>query len=189
VSSVVESIRDEFLRFKALAEAAIAQLSDAEIAQAASANDNSIAVICWHLSGNLRSRFTDFLTSDGEKPWRHRDEEFVSREVGRAELLEKWEQGWRVLLSTLSALSDAQLGQTITIRGQAMLVHEALHRSLGHIAYHVGQIVFIAKATRGSNWRTLSIARGQSEVYNQSPRNERPAAHRAALLKGSDSTT
>ena len=184
MSSVVESIRDEFLRFKALGEAAIGQLSDAELGRANSSSDNSIAIICWHLSGNLRSRFTDFLTSDGEKPWRHRDEEFVARAVGRTELLEKWEHGWSVLLSTLNELTDEQLGLTITIRGQAMLVHEALHRSLGHIAYHVGQIVFIAKSVRGSSWRTLSIPLGQSETYNKSPRNERPAAHRAALLKG-----
>jgi hypothetical protein len=182
VSTVVESIRDEFLRFKALAEAAIGQLTDEELGRTGSSIDNSIATICWHVSGNLRSRFTDFLTTDGEKPWRHRDEEFVRRTVARAELLEKWGQGWTVLLSTLNQLTDEQLALPITIRGQEMRAHEALHRSLGHIAYHVGQIVFIAKSIRGSSWRTLSIPLGGSEEYNHRPRNERPAAHRAALL-------
>lgn len=188
MNAVIQSIRDEFLRFKALSEAAIGQLSDEELCRTSSSTDNSIATICWHVSGNLRSRFTDFLTTDGEKPWRHRDEEFLRRTVGRAELLEKWEQGWTVLLSMLNQLADEQLALTITIRGQEMRVHEALHRSLGHIAYHAGQIVFIAKSIQGSSWRTLSIPLGRSEEYNKSPRNERPAAHRAALLDAGKNT-
>src|SRR5688500_7022698 len=145
VSTVVESIRDEFLRFKALAEAAIGQLTDEELGRTGSSIDNSIATICWHVSGNLRSRFTDFLTTDGEKPWRHRDEEFEERAVTRHALLEKWNAGWDVLLHTLDSLSDEQIHAQVVIRRQTLTVHEALSRSLAHLSYHVGQIVYIAK--------------------------------------------
>ena len=138
-------------------------------------------VICWHLSGNLKSRFTDFLTSDGEKPWRQRDEEFQARRVTRAELLDKWESGWAPLLSTLMALTDVQLQATVTIRRQPLVVHEALHRSLGHTAYHVGQIVYQAKALRGVAWRYLSIPPGGSNAYNRDPTNEHAAGHTASL--------
>jgi len=183
MTTVVESIRDEFLRYKALAEAAIAQLGDPELSSPGQNGGNSIAIICWHLSGNLRSRFTDFLTSDGEKPWRKRDEEFDPRAVTREELLAKWQAGWDVLLPTLQSLTDSQLAATVTVRQQPMLVHEALHRSLAHLAYHVGQIVFLAKALRGADWTYLSIPPGQSEAYNRNPTGERPAAHAATLSK------
>lgn len=158
--TIIDSVRAEYLRYKALAEEAIAQLSDEELSVSAHQSDNSIAVICWHVSGNLRSRFTDFLTTDGEKPWRRREEEFQPRQVTRAELLEKWEQGWAVLLTSLSGLTDAQLGDQVTIRGDRMAVQEALHRSLAHTAYHVGQIVYIAKAFRADGWSYLSIPPG-----------------------------
>ena len=177
----IESIRAEYLRYKALAEAAIGQLSDDDLSAHGPSDGNSIAVICWHVSGNLRSRFTDFLTSDGEKPWRNREEEFQGRAVTRAELLSKWNQGWEVLLATLSALSDEQLQLTVTIRGQPMLVHEALHRSLAHTSYHVGQIVYVAKSLRGKDWTYLSIPPGMSAAYNQAPAFERAATHEAAL--------
>jgi hypothetical protein len=160
--TIIDSIRAEYLRYKALAEGAIRQLSDEEISSSAHPTDNSIAVICWHVSGNLRSRFTDFLTTDGEKPWRMREEEFQPRQVTRAELLEKWEQGWSVLLATLSGLTDAQLGEGVTIRGERLEVQEALHRSLAHVAYHVGQIVYLAKAARAADWSYLSIPPGGS---------------------------
>ncbi|MEW6320441.1 MAG: DUF1572 family protein [Acidobacteriota bacterium] len=178
-ASIVDSLRGEYRRYKALAEAAIAQLADDQIAAAAPAN--SIAVIVWHVSGNLASRFTDFLTSDGEKPWRNRDEEFVARTVSRAELLEKWEKGWRALYGALDQLTDADLGKTVTIRQQPMLVHEALHRSLAHTASHVGQIVYIAKTLRAGDWRYLSIPPGQSQAYNQAPAFEKPDAHSKKL--------
>ena len=185
MTTVVESIRDEFLRYKALAEAAIAQLGDADLSAAGQNGGNSIAIICWHLSGNLRSRFTDFLTSDGEKPWRKRDEEFEPRAVTREELLAKWQAGWDVLLPALESLTDARLATTVTVRQQPMLVHEALHRSLAHLAYHVGQIVYLAKALRGAEWSYLSIPPGQSDAYNRNPTGERPAAHAATLSKKS----
>ncbi len=123
----------------------------------------------------------EFLTTDGEKPWRHREEEFAVRTVSRAELLSTWEQGWAVLLDALANLKDEQLQSTVTIRRQPLLVHEALHRSLGHLAYHVGQIVYLAKMLRGQAWRYLSIPPGLSDAYNAAPTRERPAAHAEAL--------
>jgi len=180
MTSIIESIRAEFLRYKALAEAAIEQVDEAALSAGPDGN-NSIAVICWHISGNLRSRFTDFLTADGEKPWRQRDEEFERRTVTRSELLEKWHQGWTVLLDTLGTLRDDQLQTTITIRRQPMLVHEALHRAMAHVASHVGQIVYIAKSLRENEWRYLSIPPGQSDAYNRNPGPEHAAAHAAKL--------
>jgi uncharacterized damage-inducible protein DinB len=179
--NITASIGAEYLRYKALAEAAISQLNDAELSAEGPNGANSIAVVCWHLSGNLRSRFTDFMTSDGEKPWRQREEEFQRRTVTRRELLDKWNEGWSVLLATLATLTDEQLASTITIRRQPFLVHEALHRSVAHVAYHTGQIVYIAKSLRGKAWQSLSIPPGQSDAYNQNPAFERAAAHAARL--------
>jgi uncharacterized damage-inducible protein DinB len=170
--NIMGSIRGEFGRYKALGEGALAQLPDAALTTAHAEGTNSIATICWHISGNLRSRFTDFLTTDGEKPWRHRDEEFEPRHVNREELLAKWNDGWDVLLATLDRLTDDDLGRQVTIRGQALEVIEALHRSLAHVSYHVGQIVFIAKVTRGAEWTSLSIPLGQSEEYNRNATGE-----------------
>ena len=167
MAAIVESIRGEFARYRGLAEAAIAQLTDADLAAADGETSNSIATICWHVSGNLRSRFTDFLTTDGEKPWRHRDQEFEGRTVSRAELMAKWEQGWAVLFDALAALTDKQLHDTVTVRGQPLRVHEALHRSLAHTSYHVGQIVFLSKALSGEGWTSLTIPRGQSDAFTQ----------------------
>jgi hypothetical protein len=172
--TMIVAIRAEFLRYKALGEKAIAQLSDQDLSVAPPGGGNSIAVICWHLSGNLRSRFTEFLTSDGEKPWRNRDEEFESRLVDRGELTAKWDRGWEVLLDTLASLDDAHLGATVTIRAQGLLVREALLRALAHVSYHVGQIVYAAKAMRGDEWQSLSIPPGQSAQYNRAPVLDRP---------------
>jgi uncharacterized damage-inducible protein DinB len=163
----IDSIRSEYLRYKALAEGAIAQIDESQLSADGPAGSNSIATICWHVSGNLRSRFTEFLTTDGEKTWRMRDEEFEPRRVSRAELLEKWEQGWTVLLASLAELTDAHLDRTVTIRSQELSVHDALHRSLAHTSYHVGQIVYIAKAFRGDGWTSLSIPPGQSASFNK----------------------
>ena len=179
--SIIESMRGEFVRYKALAEGAIRQVPDAQLSAVPGGGGNSIAVICWHVSGNLRSRFTDFLTTDGEKPWRRREEEFAARTVARDELLAKWNQGWDVLLATLDGLTDAHLTETVTIRGQAFLVHEALHRALAHASYHVGQIVYVAKALRGAEWTYLSIPPGQSDEYNKRPGNEKGAAHARSI--------
>ncbi len=181
MSSIVQGIRAEFGRYKALGEAAMAQLDDQELCTAVTSNANSIATIVWHVSGNLKSRFTDFLTSDGEKPDRHRDEEFERRSVTRDELLAKWEAGWQVMLRALDQLTDEDLHRTVTIRAQPLLVHEALSRSLAHISSHVGQIVLLAKHLRAEGWKYLSIPPGQSAAYNQSPGRETPAAQAEAI--------
>jgi uncharacterized damage-inducible protein DinB len=178
---IIDSIRGEFVRYKALAEAAIAQTDDADLSKDPAEDGNSIATVCWHVAGNLESRFTDFLTTDGEKPWRQRDDEFLQRQVPRAELLIRWEAGWSVLLATLSRLDDTHLTRTITIRGQALRVDEALHRSLAHTAYHCGQIVLLAKNSRGTAWRSLSIPRGKSDEANRSPSAQLPEEHARAL--------
>jgi len=164
--SVLNSIGSEYRRYKGLGEGAIAQLDDADFSKPAGGG-NSIAILVWHISGNLKSRFTDFLTSDGEKPWRARDEEFIDRSVTRAQLLEKWEEGWRVLFAALATLQPDDLERTVTIRTQPMAVHDALHRSLAHVSYHVGQIVYIAKALRGDTWKYMSIPPGKSEEFNR----------------------
>ena len=181
VMSIVESIRGEYLRYKKLAEAAIAQVPDDRLAAMASDQSNSIVVICWHVSGNLKSRFTDFLTADGEKPWRNRDEEFDAREVGRGELLTKWEDGWNALFGALSGLSDDVLTREVVIRGQSLSVVEALHRSLAHTSYHVGQIVYLAREAAGSAWTSLSIPKGQSAAFNANPGGQKPHEQIAAL--------
>jgi hypothetical protein len=170
----LESIETEFRRYKGLGDGAIQQLTDDELSRAGSEGGNSVAMLVWHLSGNFASRFTDFLTADGEKPWRHRDEEFDDRQVTRGELVAKWNSGWSVLQTALAALHDANLHDTVLIRGVEFKVHEALHRSLAHASYHVGQMVFLAKSFRGDAWKTLSIARGASEAYNANPTRERP---------------
>ena len=165
--TTIEAFRAEYLRYKELGEKAIAQLSDAQLSQAPGQASNSIATICWHLSGNLRSRFTDFLTSDGEKPWRKRDEEFDARVVSTSELLDKWGSGWSVVLATLEGLTDADLQKQITIRGESMPVIAALMRSLAHTASHVGQILYAAKLLRGDEWTYLSIPPGGSDAFNR----------------------
>lgn len=175
--TIVQSIEGEFRRYKALAESAIAQLTDEELGRSWGEGDNSIATIGWHIGGNLASRFTDFLTSDGEKPWRDRDAEFLERRVPRREFLAHWENGWNILFSALEELSDAHLMYLVAVRRQQYPVHEALHRSLAHASYHVGQIVYLARAARGAAWKTLSIPRGESAAHNERAGREDPASH------------
>lgn len=183
MNALIKSIEAEYLRYKALAESAIKQVPEPALSQSGPANGNSLAVICWHVSGNLKSRFTDFLTSDGEKPWRDREEEFAARAVSRSELMDKWADGWAALSVALQELTDGDLTKTVTIRGQPLLVHEALHRSLAHASYHVGQIVYLAHAICGAEWKYLSIAPGGSAAYNANPRYEKAAVH-AGVLAG-----
>jgi uncharacterized damage-inducible protein DinB len=181
LGSIVDSIAGEYRRYKVLAEAALEQVPEAALSQPGPSGGNSLATICWHVSGNLESRFTDFLPADGEKPWRQREAEFAARTVSRAELSAKWNQGWDALLTTLESLTDADLPKSITIRGQALSVHAALHRSLAHTSYHVGQIVYVAHAIRGREWRYLSIPPGQSDTYNATPTDETAEAHAKRL--------
>src|SRR5437870_2661891 len=166
MSSLVESIRAEYMRYRALAEAAMGQLNDDELAAQSAATNNSIATICWHLAGNFQSRFSDFLTSDGEKPWRRREEEFQRRTPTRDELFAKWEQGWQVLTGALTSLTDDDLQRTITIRRQPMAVHEALHRSLAHAEYHVGQSVYSVTSLFRCECTSPSTTRSQSGTAN-----------------------
>jgi hypothetical protein len=181
MNTLVKSIEGEYLRYRALAESALAQVPDAALCAPGLAGGNSLAVICWHVGGNLASRFTDFLTSDGEKPWRDRDAEFAARTVTRDELMAQWNRGWTVLLETIAHLSDGDLSRTVTIRGQPLLVHEALHRSLAHASYHVGQIVYLAHIVCGEEWKYLSIAPGASAQYNANPQYEKAGLHAARL--------
>lgn len=181
MSTLIASIDAEYRRYKALAEAAVAQVTDEELSRPGPAGSNSIATIMWHIAGNLASRFTEFRTTDGEKPWRNRDEEFEDRVVTRAELLGRWESGWAPLFRTLAALTDDDLAATVAIRGQSLAIHEALHRSVAHTSYHVGQIVYIAKALRGGSWQTLSIPKGGSRAYNERGTPERAGDHASAL--------
>lgn len=171
---VAASIEAECGRYKQLAEGSFRQLSEEQLAQAAGASDNSVATIAWHIGGNLKSRFTGFLDSDGEKPWRDRETEFLPRHVTHAELLAFWEQGWQALYTALASLTDSDLTRAVEIRNQPLSVVEALHRSLAHTSFHVGQIVYVAKALRGPDWKYLTIPPGQSAEYNQNPKHERP---------------
>jgi hypothetical protein len=152
---------------KRLADRAVAQVTDDKLHVALDEHTNSIAVVMKHVAGNLTSRWTDFLTTDGEKSWRNRDEEFVDSFGSRAELLDCWERGWNCLLETLKNLKPQDLGKTVLIRGEPHSVPLAMERSLGHTCYHIGQIVQIARIHAGNNWNVLTIPRGESEQYNK----------------------
>jgi len=162
----VKSIEDEYLRYKKLGESALAQVADADLSKEPPGNGNSLAALVWHIAGNLESRFTDFRTADGEKPTRDRDSEFVPRDVTRAELMDKWQRGWAPLVSEVQKLTDADLAATVVIRTQPLRIDQALERSLAHAAYHVGQVVYLAKLWVGDRWDSLSIPIGQSAAFN-----------------------
>jgi hypothetical protein len=152
---------------KRLAEGAIAQLSDEELFRIIDPESNSVAILIKHMAGNMRSRFTDFLTTDGEKPTRHRDQEFVLGEsTTRAEVMRWWEDGWNAVFSALQSLKPEDVTKTVTVRGEPHSVLQAINRQIAHYAHHSGQIVFLAKHLRSTNWKTLSIPRGRSEEFN-----------------------
>ncbi|MCB9377786.1 MAG: DUF1572 family protein [Holophagales bacterium] len=163
----VEAIEAEFRSYRKLCEKTFGQLSDEELVWIPGAGENSVATIAWHVGGNLRSRFTDFLTSDGEKPWRDREGEFVARTGAREELLTIWHEGWRVLEGALAALSDADLDREVAIRSEPHSVRRALLRSLAHTAYHAGQIVLLGRHLKGGDWRFLTIPPGGTEAFNR----------------------
>ena len=172
---LIASIEGEFRRYKKLGDETIAQLQDNELTESGPGGGNSTAVLVWHLSGNLQSRFTDFLTSDGEKPWRNRDDEFRSRDgITRDELISKWEVGWTTLFRSLDSLTDEDLFKTVIIRNESFSVHEALHRLMAHASYHVGQMVYLGKIFRSGDWKCLSIPLGKSEEFNRNPKGQRP---------------
>jgi hypothetical protein len=156
-------VRVQFEKMKRLAEGAFAQVQDDELNVAIDPESNSLAVIARHMAGNLRSRFTDFLTTDGEKPTRDRDGEFeVAGPIARRAVQEDWERGWQVLFNALQALTSADLRREVTVRGERLTVVQAINRQLTHHSYHVGQIVFLAKHLRSEEWKTLSISRRRS---------------------------
>jgi len=164
----VEGTLTTFESHRRLAERAVAQVPDALLGKPLDEHTNSISVIMKHVAGNLISRWTDFLTTDGEKPWRDRDGEFVDTFADRSELMAFWDKGWGVLEASLKSLSHEDLGKTVTIRGEKMAVPVAIQRSLGHTCYHVGQIVTVARIHAGNRWNTLTIPRVGSANYNRS---------------------
>jgi hypothetical protein len=173
-SHYLDEIRRQLRGHKRMAESAMAQLNDEDFFTTIDPESNSVALLVKHIAGNARSRFTDFLTTDGEKPDRFRDQEFAlsgtttRAEVTREEMLRRWEEGWSQVFATIDALKPEDVLRTVTIRQEPHTVLQALNRALAHYAQHIGQIVFLAKHLRSSEWKTLSIPRGKSEEYKVS---------------------
>lgn len=166
-TSYVEDAKAVFEQYKQLAEKAMAQVRDDQLALAPDQESNSIAVIAKHLAGNMRSRWTDFLTSDGEKPSRDRDSEFEEPPKTRAELMKMWDEGWGCLFHALDGLTDKDLDRTVTIRGEKHSVMQAINRQVAHYADHCGQIIYLAKHLQHDRWKTLSVPRHRSGEYTQ----------------------
>ena len=166
-TSYIEDARAIFRQYKKMGESAMAQVADEDLRRTLDPEMNSIAVIVKHMAGNMLSRWTEFLTSDGEKPTRNRDGEFEEPPATRAELMELWERGWACLFAALDPLTDADMGRTVTIRGEAHSVMQAINRQVAHYSSHCGQIIFLAKHFQSSNWKTLSVARKQSAEFNR----------------------
>jgi hypothetical protein len=166
-TSYLEDARELFRQSKMLAERAMEQVPNEQLFTPLDSETNSIAVIVKHLSGNMRSRWTDFLTTDGEKPDRNRDAEFVDPFQTRQALLESWEDGWSRLFNALESLSEADLVRTVTIRGESHSVMQAVNRQVAHYSLHVGQIVLLARHFAGHRWQSLSVPRNQSMEFNR----------------------
>lgn len=163
----INSTRKQFEYYKMLGDRSFAQLNEQELFWQYNEASNSIAIIVKHLWGNMLSRWTDFLTSDGEKEWRKREEEFIADIKDVNELLGKWEAGWKCLFSALDSINDNNFEQQVFIRNQAHTIVEAVNRQLAHYAYHVGQIVYIARMLKGNDWKSLSIPKGKSKEFNE----------------------
>lgn len=166
-TSYIEDALAIFRQYKLLGERAIAQVSDAQLFASLDEESNSISIIVKHITGNMRSRWTDFLTSDGEKPNRNRDSEFVDPPATREALMREWEDGWGRVFGAIEPLTDADLERVVTIRGEAHSVMQAINRQLAHYPQHVGQIVLLAKHYAGHKWQTLSVARNKSSEFNR----------------------
>jgi len=162
----LSSIEKLFKYYKSLGEKTFEQLTEAELHFQQHEMSNSIAVIVNHMQGNMKSRWTNFLTEDGEKEWRNRDVEFEDIIQSKQELIEKWEEGWTCLFEALSSVNENNFDKTIYIRNQGHSITEAINRQLSHYAYHVGQIVFAAKLLKGESWQSLSIPKGKSKAFN-----------------------
>ena len=165
--TTLEAFESEFTRSKQYIEAALAQLDDAQLHARINPHQNSVAVILQHLSGNMLSRFTDFLTTDGEKPTRDRDAEFLDRHLQRPDLLALWSRGWSCLATALAPLTDADLPRTVLIRREPHTVAAALARQAAHYAWHAGQVALIAKHLKGNAWQYLTIPPHASAVFNR----------------------
>lgn len=160
-------VRKQFEYYQLLGDKTMLQLSEEQLFYKVNEESNNIATLVKHLHGNMLSRWTDFLISDGEKEWRKRDEEFVDDLKTKEEVLKRWDEGWNCLLNTIDGLTDDDLGREIFIRNMGHTVAEAINRQLAHYPYHVGQIVFIGKMIKEENWESLSIAKGTSKTYNK----------------------
>jgi uncharacterized protein DUF1572 len=166
-TKLISPLLEEFKKVKYSGEAAIKQLTPEELLARINPQQNSIAVIVKHLHGNLLSRFTDFLTTDGEKPSRNREQEFIEEIVSPEQVMQRWNEGWACVLNALSNLTDDDLLKAITIRNEPFTVIGAIARSLAHCSYHVGQILLLAKHIKGASWKYITIAPGQSSAFNQ----------------------
>lgn len=158
---------NNFRTYKSIADKALEQISEEQFHYLIDEESNSIAIIMQHMIGNARSRFIDFFTSDGEKPNRHRDQEFVEQKLTKDELLIQWNDAWQIVFDLLESMNDNDLGKIVSIRNEKQSALKAINRQVAHYAYHVGQIVFIAKHLKGKDWETMSIAKGKSEEYNK----------------------
>jgi hypothetical protein len=158
--------------YKELGDKTFAQLNDADFYYQPNDASNSIAIIIQHMSGNMQSRWKDFLTTDGEKDWRNRDTEFEVQQLSKQQLIELWNKGWECFLGTLQSLTEDDLLKTIHIRSEGLLVVDAINRQLAHYPYHVGQIIYVAKIITDNNWQNLSVAKGQSDEYNRQIKTE-----------------
>jgi hypothetical protein len=166
-STYLANTKKLFLYYKTLAEKAIAQLNDEQINWKPNDASNSVALIVHHMTGNMLSRFTDFLTSDGEKPWRNREAEFEVGYKDKAEMMQAWEKGWNQLFTAVDSLTEGDLDKIIYIRNEGQTVMDALQRQLAHYPHHVGQILYVGKIIKGDAWQSLSIPKGGSASYNQ----------------------
>jgi hypothetical protein len=162
----LKSANQQFRDYKSLAEKTFEQLEEKDFHYQPNETVNSIAITITHMHGNMLSRWTNFLTEDGEKTWRQRDDEFETHSYSRDKLLQLWEEGWRAVFNAVGSLTEADLDKTIYIRTKPLFVTEAIHRQLTHYAYHVGQIVMLGKMIKDKDWHTLSIAKGQSNRFN-----------------------
>jgi len=164
---VLRSARETFASQKHLAERAMTQLTEEQLRRPLDENTNSIAVIAKNIAGNMLSRWTELLTSDGEKPWRRRDDEFIDDFASREAMFARWEEGWQCLFDTIDGLTEADLTRVVPIRGEPHTVVEAIDRQLSHYGYHVGQIVQVARVLAQDRWQVLTVPRGQSEEFNR----------------------
>lgn len=156
-----------FLYYKELGDKTLEQLSEAELLWAPSSESNSIALTIQHMHGNMKSRWTNFLTEDGEKPWRNRDQEFEIKPLTKEAVMDLWVEGWDCLLNSLASLQKEDLYKTIYIRTEPLLVYDAILRQLAHYPYHVGQIVYVGRIIRNKDWKSLSIPKGHSQSFNE----------------------